>query len=1667
MFRSKSQKLFSAVLAMLLFLQLALPSGTLAAQSDASGHWAEDSLSRMVSLGILTGYTDGSLKPDNYITRAEFFTIINRAFGIETTTEISFTDVNKDDWFYSEISRAVAAGFTKGTSPTTVNPQSNITRQDAMVALGNIYELQKGSNVNFTDADQISTYAVGHISTLQSLGVVRGKGDGVLEPKAFITRGEAAKVLDLMLGGVISEDIADANLSGNILVTKKGTAIKDTNIDGNLYITGGVENGGINLDGVTVSGNIIVQGGGPGSVLLNNTSASNQIFVRKLVTKENANIEVSKDTNTDTVAGLNMAVHSNSVIDNKSSTALGHLTVQGDTVAGNVYGTVTAHVYGMINVAEALDFSIINIKENAVINSLDAAALSTVFAHNGSRIDVLKAKKGASISIEEGVTIAKAEAIGGSVTITVIASNGTKNKKIIPQGSIVAINADGLITEPVIVVPSTSGGSSKGSSGGSEGSGGNVTDKDNFITQTDKKIGNWTLSSLSNTSVTASVYGSVYAKSVKVDITKAGTSEDDIRLIYTKPYNLESGEYELVLPIISNVNRKARIALEKADKTMAVISDEEINIGNGINSVTVPVSVSDTVYAELSVRLGYFNLDEISSHNVTVGEPTITRTGDYMTEGTPIEEPDRFNNKLTNGDFSDGTNGWWATETKIEEVTVKVVDLSVENSSGVLSVPGGTKNPWDAMAGNYITFELKKDRTYTVSTDVYSDIAQDILLQIVDSADNELALRTLDVPADGNMHTFSFDDIVVTEDCIAKIAFHLGGYGNKGETYNITIDNLELYEVPKYIDVELNGDFSSGTEGWWTTEKEIQTETEKVKVKVVDLSVENGTGVFSIPGGIENQWGAMAGYWKTFELNKGRTYTVSMDVYSEVTQEIFFQIVDSTDNQLVFQTLSVPADGNMHTFSFDDIEVTEDINAKFAFAMGGFGTLGQTYKILIDNIRFSYPDLAIPVEEEDPFANMVRNSDYTAGTKNWGLFTMEKGIATFNVSNEEGMVNVKNNGTEDYSVQFYQDGMKLYKGNKYKLSFRYKSNVERSAEVRIQKNGGNYEGYLADNTLSFIDKWQTYEKEFEMTHESDTAARLTFNLGQEGEAESVDQKFYFDDFSLVMTKGTLPEEEKVNPIRLNQVGYRPNDEKVAFVVSKERTFKLYNSDDKLLMTGNLSLYTVNDKGNAIVDSKSGDIVRTADFTSLKDDGKYYVKVRTDVSPTFNVNASVYKDLTAAALKVFYYQRCGGEGLDEKYVGETFAHDPCHMSIANYYDPADETYGTVSAAVYGGWHDAGDYGRYVTPASKAIADLLLTAEYFPATKRLDFGGPDRLLEETRYELDWMLKMQNPETGGVYHKVTTKQHASMTVLPEEDNPQLYLSPVSAQAAGDFAAVMAYASRMYKNTDRSFSKECLVAAEKAWGWLEANPDVNAYVDPSFFGTGDYNDNSAEDERFWAATELYRTTGEDKYLAYIEENDLPGQGLGWVDMGSYALVSYLNNKNVDKNSEKYKEIKNRFIGDADNIIDVWKKDGYKVALDQYVWGSNKDLADRAMILIIANKLAPDNDYDVAILDQLHYFLGRNANDTSYVTGFGEKAAKNPHHRQSVILEQAVPGMLVGGPNGSIMTVNGDPVATIVNEETPDAKCYADVDGSFATNEMTIYWNSPLVFILGYLYGK
>ena len=344
-------------------------------------------------------------------------------------------------------------------------------------------------------------------------------------------------------------------------------------------------------------------------------------------------------------------------------------------------------------------------------------------------------------------------------------------------------------------------------------------------------------------------------------------------------------------------------------------------------------------------------------------------------------------------------------------------------------------------------------------------------------------------------------------------------------------------------------------------------------------------------------------------------------------------------------------------------------------------------------------------------------------------------------------------------------------------------------------------------------------------------------------------------------------------VQVNQVGYRPNDFKTATFriedtnnIGDEANLQgLKDSDFRVIDVINNEVVYEGKLSKEVKSEYIGEVNKVADFSRLKKPGRYYVESDTaGKSYEFDIKEDVYEDIFKASMKMFYLQRCGC-ALPEKYAGE-YAHKECHSTMARVY--GTDKFIDVSGA----WHDAGDYGRYVVAAAKSVVDLMMAYEYFPEVMeksydipRNDKAVPD-ILEEIKYELDWMLKMQDKETGGVYHKVTCNGFPGF-VMPEEETEELVVCPISDTATCDFAASMAYAYRVYSNLTEKYGEEAkgyeeaaetyLEAAKRAMEFLEKS-SAGEFLNPPGVVTGEYGDSRTIDEFYWAYAEMYKTTGE-----------------------------------------------------------------------------------------------------------------------------------------------------------------------------------------------------------------
>ena len=248
-------------------------AGTNSSFVDISAHWAEKVITDWVELGLISGYPDGTFRPDQEITRAEFIALVNRAFGYKTTTAYNFSDVKPDDWFAAEIGKAQVQGYIGGYPDGTVKPNNPITRQEVASILVKILEpkrTQLNLSAKFIDSDAIPEWSRAAINDIVNLNYMGGYPDSTFRPTRPITRAESLSVLDRVIGKAYYESgiYEEKKVTGNLTITNSGITLKDTIITGDLYLTEGIGTGDVSLDNVQVLGLTYVNGGGTNSILV-------------------------------------------------------------------------------------------------------------------------------------------------------------------------------------------------------------------------------------------------------------------------------------------------------------------------------------------------------------------------------------------------------------------------------------------------------------------------------------------------------------------------------------------------------------------------------------------------------------------------------------------------------------------------------------------------------------------------------------------------------------------------------------------------------------------------------------------------------------------------------------------------------------------------------------------------------------------------------------------------------------------------------------------------------------------------------------------------------------------------------------------------------------------------------------------------------------------------------------------------------------------------------------------------------------------------------------------------------------------------------------------------------------------------------------------------------
>jgi endoglucanase len=540
-------------------------------------------------------------------------------------------------------------------------------------------------------------------------------------------------------------------------------------------------------------------------------------------------------------------------------------------------------------------------------------------------------------------------------------------------------------------------------------------------------------------------------------------------------------------------------------------------------------------------------------------------------------------------------------------------------------------------------------------------------------------------------------------------------------------------------------------------------------------------------------------------------------------------------------------------------------------------------------------------------------------------------------------------------------------------------------------------------------------------------------------------------------------------IRINQSGYYPSGPKIAIIVNAEdhSHFELVSPLGEVVFKGKL--------GKNRTWKKSGESVRKADFTIFQKRGKYQIKVGEKLSHPFEIKEDAWRGEAVGLMKSYYLQRCTFE-LDEPYAG-IYKRPLGHPDTACVFHPSSTRTGKLNAP--GGWYDAGDFGKYIVSAGVTLGNMLSLYEMYPevfpdnSTNIPESGnGLSDMLDEAKYELDWFKFMQD-EDGGVFVKITSAKYPPM-MLPHKDPLQRNVYGKSTASTLHFAACMAMAGRIYQNHFPEWSEDCLKRAEKAWLWASKNDD-DIFQNPEGVLSGDYSNSQMSDEFLWAAAELYISTQESKYEAYLlrhsEELDNMAPS-GWANVNALAICSLSLNRQVIS-TELAGKVRESLLIWSDERIKEIEKSAYHLPEFQLVWGSNGFIGSTGLCFVYAYETSEDQKYLNAASHVADYILGKNATGYCFVTGYGTQRVVNLHHSVSIAdgIDGCLPGFVPGGPNPSMEDAQASEHGeAVVYESALPARAYVDSQLSYASNENDICYSAPvlaLIASLDYLLGE
>ncbi|MBI5472052.1 MAG: glycoside hydrolase family 9 protein [Ignavibacteriae bacterium] len=545
-------------------------------------------------------------------------------------------------------------------------------------------------------------------------------------------------------------------------------------------------------------------------------------------------------------------------------------------------------------------------------------------------------------------------------------------------------------------------------------------------------------------------------------------------------------------------------------------------------------------------------------------------------------------------------------------------------------------------------------------------------------------------------------------------------------------------------------------------------------------------------------------------------------------------------------------------------------------------------------------------------------------------------------------------------------------------------------------------------------------------------------------------------------------------ISASQLGFLPNSKKQFSSPVQFSSFSIMKiSDNSVAYAGGTPVRSVSSQ------LIGGNTVWIGDFSSLTTPGRYKIVAAGKESYPFDIRSDVFDQAARAAQRFFYFQRAF-TAIENPYAEGPWV----HASDAS----------KAPAGVVRGWHDAGDLTVYNATMTQAIFWLLEAwSDFKPLADNTNIpesgnGIPD-LLDETRWGLEWILSMQEPN-GGIWACATAGNGTNIypygTTFPHTVAPYVKTVPPSTQVTAKGVAVLGYAAGVFRSYDAAFANRCLDAARRGWAWIAANP--NQTYDGQPWGTGTTFNMYAQGadqallktNKMWAAAGLLYATGEAQFEAAFQSHYEP---IGYISSYSkseaFAASLYLRIP-IGANASTQNSIKQRIFQMADAVRTDASSHPYQFAT-YYYWGCNSNALHRTgqfswrAYTLDSTRLA-DRDQGLANLD---YLFGRNYLNQVYVSGINgvSKPRQRGFHMWMKALNASTwhfPGALAGGPN---QAPDGNDISYPGNQPFPTWGYWGDpanprsgntpIDGRFTdndswcSNEVVVSWNAALVYNL------